>query len=34
VTGSRYPDLIVGAAVGVYVVREAIEILREASEAE
>lgn len=32
VTGSRFPDLIVGAAIGVYVVREATEILREASE--
>ena len=30
-TRSRFPDLIVGAAIGIYVVREAIEILREAS---
>lgn len=29
-TGSRFPDLIVGAAIGAYVVREAIEILRDA----
>jgi Co/Zn/Cd efflux system component len=29
-TGSRYPDLIVGAAIGMYVVKEAFEILREA----
>jgi len=29
-TGSRFPDLIVGAAIGAYVVREAVEILREA----
>lgn len=31
-TGSRYPDLVVGAAIGIYVVREALEILREARE--
>ena len=30
-TGSRFPDIIVGAAIGAYVVKEAIEILREAS---
>jgi Co/Zn/Cd efflux system component len=29
-TGSRYPDLVVGAAIGTYVVREAWEILEEA----
>jgi len=29
-TGSRYPDLVVGAAIGIYVVREAWEILEEA----
>ena len=28
-TGSRYPDLFVGAAIGAYVVKESIEILRE-----
>lgn len=32
-TGSRYPDLIVGTLIGVYVVREAWEILSEAREA-
>jgi Co/Zn/Cd efflux system component len=32
-TGSRYPDLIVGTAIGVYVIKEAFEILREAREA-
>jgi cation diffusion facilitator family transporter len=32
-TGSRFPDLVVGAAIGVYVVKEAIEILSEAREA-
>lgn len=32
-TGSRFPDLIVGAAIGLYVVREAVEILSEAREA-
>ncbi len=32
-TGFRYIDLIVGAAIGVYVVKEAVEILREAREA-
>lgn len=29
-SGSRYPDLIVGAAIGVYVMKEALEILGEA----
>ena len=32
-TGSRFPDLVVGGAIGVYVVKEAIEILSEAREA-
>ena len=32
-TGIRYFDLIVGTAIGVYVIKEAIEILREAREA-
>jgi Co/Zn/Cd efflux system component len=32
-TGSRLPDLIMGGAIGVYVVKEAIEILSEAREA-
>ena len=32
-TGSRIPDLIVGAAIGVYVIKEAVEILNEAREA-
>jgi cation diffusion facilitator family transporter len=27
-TGSRFPDLILGAAIGVYVAKEALEILR------
>lgn len=31
-TDSRFPDLIVGGAIGLYVVKEAIEILREARE--
>lgn len=30
VSGSRFPDLIVGFAIAVYVIREALEILREA----
>lgn len=30
-THSRFPDVIVGAAIGTYVAKEAIEILREAS---
>lgn len=29
-TGSRFPDLIVGAAIGAYVVKEALEILHDA----
>lgn len=33
-TNSRFPDLIVGAAIGAYVIKEAIEILREAREKE
>lgn len=32
-TGYRYIDLIVGGAIGLYVVREAIEILRDARQA-
>lgn len=32
ITHSRFPDVIVGAAIGIYVVKEAIEILGEASE--
>jgi Co/Zn/Cd efflux system component len=32
-TGSRFPDLVVGGAIGVYVIREAREILIEAREA-
>lgn len=32
-TGSRFPDLVIGAAIGAYVVKEALEILREAREA-
>lgn len=32
-TGFRFVDLIVGAAIGLYVIREAFEILREAREA-
>jgi Co/Zn/Cd efflux system component len=31
-SGSRFPDILVGAAIGVYVVREALEILSEARE--
>jgi Co/Zn/Cd efflux system component len=31
--GSRFPDLVVGGAIGVYVVKEAIEIPSEAREA-
>lgn len=30
ITQSRFPDVIVGAAIGAYVVKEAIEILRDA----
>ena len=33
VTGSRYFDLAVGAAIGLYVVKEAFEILKDAREA-
>ena len=29
-TGSRFPDLVVGGAIGVYVMKEAFEILGEA----
>lgn len=32
-TGSRFPDLVVGGAIGIYVIKEAIEILSEAREA-
>ena len=32
-SGIRYIDLVVGAAIGAYVVKEALEILREAREA-
>jgi Co/Zn/Cd efflux system component len=32
-TGSQFPDLIVGGAIGIYVVKEALEILSEAREA-
>ena len=32
-TGSQFPDLIVGGAIGIYVVKEAFEILSEAREA-
>jgi cation diffusion facilitator family transporter len=32
-TGSRFPDLVVGGAIGIYVIKEAIEILGEAREA-
>ena len=32
-TGSRFPDLVGGAAIGVYVVKEAFEIVSEAREA-
>lgn len=28
-TGSRIPDLVVGAAIGLYVIKEALEILRD-----
>ncbi len=34
VTGLAWPDLVVGAAIGVYVVHEALEILKEARETE
>jgi cation diffusion facilitator family transporter len=32
-TGSRYPDLVVGFGIGLYVIREALEILRDAAKA-
>ncbi len=32
-TSSRFPDLVAGAGIGIYVIKEAIEILREAHEA-
>ena len=32
-TGSQFPDLIVGGAIGIYVVKEAFEILSKAREA-
>ena len=32
-TGSRYPDLVVGFAIGCYVIREAVEILQNARRA-
>jgi Co/Zn/Cd efflux system component len=32
-TGSRYPDLVVGLAIGGYVIREAVEILQRAGQA-
>ena len=32
-TGFRVSDLIVGAAIGLYVIKEAFEILRKAREA-
>jgi cation diffusion facilitator family transporter len=32
-TGSRFPDLVAGGAIGIYVIKEAIEILGEAREA-
>lgn len=32
-TDSRYPDLIVGFAIGLYVIREAVEILKSVREA-
>jgi Co/Zn/Cd efflux system component len=34
VTGLAWPDLVVGAAIGAYVVHEALEILKEAREAQ
>jgi Co/Zn/Cd efflux system component len=33
-TGSRFPDLVMGAAIGIYVPKEALEILGEAREAD
>jgi cation diffusion facilitator family transporter len=32
-TGSRFPDLVVGGAIGVYVIKEALEIMGEPREA-
>lgn len=32
-TGNRYFDLVVGSAIGLYVIKEALEILRDAREA-
>lgn len=32
-TRSRFPDLMAGSAIGIYVAKEAVEILREAREA-
>ena len=32
-TGSRFPDLLVGGGIGIYVIKEAIEILSQAREA-
>lgn len=32
-TGTRYPDLVIGTLIGLYVMREAVEILTEAREA-
>src|ERR1700730_14993414 len=32
-TGSRFPDLVAGGAIGIYVFKEALEILSEAREA-
>ena len=31
-TGSRFPDLVGGAAIGIYVIKEAFEIVSEARE--
>ena len=31
--GSRIPDLVIGSLIGLYVIKEALEILREANEA-
>lgn len=31
ITDSRYPDLVVGFGIGLYVIREALEILRDAA---
>lgn len=32
-TGFRFVDLVVGAAIGAYIIKESLEILREAREA-